>query len=162
MPVLFETSYTLDTIDDAAKQFWQHAKPFRIIAFNAGMGAGKTTFIHALCAYLGVQDVVSSPTFALINEYRFSESNSDNNELVNAFERRIYHMDWYRLKNAEEAVNAGMEDCLLQPDALCLIEWPDIAQDIIPLPFLLVRINNISKTERSMQLELIVDSNFSL
>ncbi len=83
------------------------------------MGTGKTTFIHALCEELGVQSAISSPTFAIINEYSGTEVET------------IYHMDWYRLKNEEEAVNAGVEDSLLSGN-LCLIEWPENAAGLLP------------------------------
>jgi len=83
------------------------------------MGAGKTTFIHALCEELGVVSAISSPTFAIINEYKSKEAGA------------IYHMDWYRLKNEEEAVNAGVEDSLLSKD-LCLVEWPENAAGLLP------------------------------
>jgi tRNA threonylcarbamoyladenosine biosynthesis protein TsaE len=83
------------------------------------MGAGKTTFIHALCEELGVSSTISSPTFAIINEY------------ASTLAGVIYHMDWYRLKDEEEAVNAGVEDSLLSHQ-LCLIEWPDRAAGLLP------------------------------
>lgn len=106
------------------------------------MGAGKTTFIHALCNTLGVQDAVSSPTFALINQYQFDQ---------NGTEQVIYHMDWYRLKDEDEAINAGMEDCLLQKDNYSFIEWPEKAPGIIPHPHLWIEIETVSPTERRMQ-----------
>jgi tRNA threonylcarbamoyladenosine biosynthesis protein TsaE len=109
------------------------------------MGAGKTTFIHHLCDLLKVEDVVSSPTFALINEYHFNDKGSD---------RTIYHMDWYRLKDAEEAINAGMEDCLLQKENYSFIEWPEKALQIIPKPYLWIAIHAISAEERNMTIEI--------
>src|SRR4051812_8738392 len=108
-PVL-QISYSLANIRNAVHQFWQYAHQYSVLAFSGDLGAGKTTFIHNLCEMLEVEDVVSSPTFALINEYHFKEQDR---------ERIIYHMDWYRLKDADEAVNAGMEDCLLQKDNYC-------------------------------------------
>ena len=82
------------------------------------MGAGKTTFIHALCEVMGVTDTVGSPTFPIINEYAYPGG-------------KIYHMDLYRLKDEEEAVRAGVEDVLYNGD-LCLVEWPDKAPGIFP------------------------------
>src|ERR1700744_3509326 len=120
---LLHLSYTLSTIDDAAKQFWEKAQHYKIFAFSGEMGAGKTTFIHHLCDYLQVEDVVSSPTFALINEYHFIDAGKKDNT--------IYHLDWYRLKDTAEAINAGMEDCVLQAKkgmAYCFIEWPEQAK----------------------------------
>ena len=82
------------------------------------MGAGKTTFIHTLCDLRGVTDVVGSPTFSIINEYLFPGG-------------MIYHIDLYRLKDEEEALRAGVEDCLYS-DHVCLVEWPEKAPGIFP------------------------------
>jgi len=106
------------------------------------MGAGKTTFIHALCDYLSVTDAVSSPTFALINEYHFDQSGRD---------KVIYHMDWYRLRDTEEAINAGMEDALLQKDAYCLIEWPEKATELLPSNCLWIEIEVVDAEERMLR-----------
>ncbi len=142
---LLQISYTLANIQDAAHQFWQYAHQYRVLAFSGEMGAGKTTFIHHLCENLGVEDAVSSPTFALINEYHFKDAGKD---------RIIYHMDWYRLKDTEEAIQTGMEDCLLQKDNYSLIEWPEKAMDILPLPYIWVEITTNSPSERTMKLWL--------
>ncbi|MDR3680175.1 MAG: tRNA (adenosine(37)-N6)-threonylcarbamoyltransferase complex ATPase subunit type 1 TsaE [Flavipsychrobacter sp.] len=139
--------YTLDTIQEAAAQLWQQVQGYRIIAFNGDMGAGKTTFIHALCEHMGVTDNVSSPTYALINEYHFPQKAGGTGI--------IYHMDWYRLKDAEEAVNAGVEDCLLQQNAICFVEWPDIAVQLLPHPYAWADINILSPTEREMSIKFI-------
>src|SRR3954471_10803550 len=104
--LLARLSYTLANIDDAAKQFWKVVGQHRVLAFSGEMGAGKTTFIHKLCDYLHVQDAVSSPTFALINEYHFADATGADNI--------IYHLDWYRLRDSEEVFNAGMDDCVEQ------------------------------------------------
>ena len=82
------------------------------------MGAGKTTFIHALCEVKGVKDVVGSPTFSIINEYSYPGG-------------MIFHIDLYRLKNEEEAIRAGVEDCLYS-DHICFVEWPERAPGIFP------------------------------
>jgi tRNA threonylcarbamoyladenosine biosynthesis protein TsaE len=140
-PIL-QISYSLANIQEAAHQFWQYANRYRILAFSGEMGAGKTTFIHHLCEALGVEDAVSSPTFALINEYHFNDSGRD---------RIIYHMDWYRLKSTEEAVHAGMEDCLLQKETYSFIEWPEKARGIIPKEHLWIEITPLSPTERNMK-----------
>jgi tRNA threonylcarbamoyladenosine biosynthesis protein TsaE len=139
-----ELHYTLGTIGDAAKQLWERFGAYRIFAFNGEMGAGKTTFIHALCDHLQVQDTVSSPTFALINEYHFINEGKDNT---------IYHLDWYRLKDTAEAINAGMEDCILQAKnktAWCFIEWPEKAAALLNLPHVSLSIETVSNTERKM------------
>ncbi len=142
---LLQISYSLATIENAARQFWQVAHAYNILAFSGDMGAGKTTFIHALCNYLQVQDAVSSPTFALINEYHFDDNGRD---------RVMYHMDWYRLRNTEEAIDSGMEDCLLQKDNYSLIEWPEKAPEIIPHPHLWITIKTHGENERMMDVWL--------
>lgn len=110
------------------------------------MGAGKTTFIHTLCERLGVTDAVSSPTFALINEYHFTENGTD---------RKIYHMDWYRVKDMEEAVNAGMEDALLDKNAICFVEWPERGAELLPHPHLWISIEATGPEERVMNVGVI-------
>ena len=110
------------------------------------MGAGKTTLVHALCDILGVDDAVSSPTFALINQYSFADKGTY---------RTIYHMDWYRLKDEEEAVYAGMEDCLLQKDNYSIIEWPEQAPGIIPHPYLWMSIEITGTEDRILKVWLI-------
>ncbi len=109
----------------------------KVWAFYAAMGSGKTTFIHALCDVLKVKDVVSSPTFAIINEYRSQQFVT------------IYHMDWYRLKNEEEAMQAGVEDAILNGD-LCLIEWPENAPNLLPEDVLNITIELVDATTRKM------------
>ncbi|MFP5042430.1 tRNA (adenosine(37)-N6)-threonylcarbamoyltransferase complex ATPase subunit type 1 TsaE [Parasediminibacterium sp. JCM 36343] len=109
-----ETTYTLPEIDTVAKQVWEEGKPYKLWAFHAAMGSGKTTFIHALCSLLQVQDVVSSPTYAIINEYQ------------SPFAGTVYHIDLYRLKHEEEAIAAGVDDAIANA-GLCLIEWPEKA-----------------------------------
>ncbi len=110
--------FTLSQIKSVAAGLWKEGKNKKVWAFHAGMGTGKTTFIHALCEELGVQSAISSPTFAIINEYSSTIAGT------------IYHMDWYRLKNEEEAMNAGVEDSLLSGH-LCLVEWPENAAGLL-------------------------------
>lgn len=139
---LLQISYSLATIENDVHQFWQYAHQFEVLAFNGEMGAGKTTFIHALCNYLGVKDAVSSPTYALINEYHFLQEGTD---------KTIYHMDWYRLRDTDEAIQAGMEDALLQKGAYCFIEWPTKAIEIIPTTYLWIEIEIINDEKRSLK-----------
>lgn len=104
----------------------------KIIAFNGEMGAGKTTFIKAICNVLGVKDTVTSPTFSIVNEYK-----GNNNQI-------IYHFDFYRIENIEEAYNLGYEDYFYS-NAYCFIEWPDKIKELLP--------------ENTLFIELIVEDN---
>ena len=113
-----ELRFHLEEIKTAASQFWRQFPTERVFAFHGEMGAGKTTFIHALCALKGVKDTVGSPTFSIINAYRYAGGT-------------IYHIDLYRLKDEEEALRAGVEDVLYSGE-LCLVEWPDRAPGIFP------------------------------
>jgi tRNA threonylcarbamoyladenosine biosynthesis protein TsaE len=114
-----DVSFSLATINDAAKQLLLAIGERKVIALHGEMGAGKTTLVHALCDGVGVEDAVGSPTFSIINEYTAADG------------RTIYHLDLYRLKDAAEATAAGIEDCIWSGD-LCLVEWPEIAPGIFP------------------------------
>ncbi len=111
---------SLDAIHDAAKAFIARMDDRTVFAFRGAMGAGKTTFIKALCEELGVDDVINSPTFAIINEYRSATTG----EL-------IYHFDFYRITKLSEAEDIGTEDYFYS-GALCLIEWPEKVEDLLP------------------------------
>ena len=111
----------LDKIDAAANIFWQNIEG-KVFAFEGAMGAGKTTFITALCYAKGVKHGISSPTFSLINEYSYTE---------NGTERTIFHIDLYRIKDEQEAINAGIEDCLYSGN-ICFVEWPQKAPSLLP------------------------------
>jgi len=117
-----DLTFTLDKIEENAKLFWDAVKDAKVFAFHGEMGAGKTTFIHALCEQKQVEDVVSSPTFSIINEYNYHED---------GMLKRIYHIDLYRLKSEEEAMRAGVEDCIYSGD-ICLVEWPEKAPGLFP------------------------------
>ena len=104
-------------IDEAARQFVSQIGDRRVFAFYGSMGAGKTTFIKAVCEQLGVQDVITSPTFAIVNEYM---SNSP-----------IYHFDFYRIKKLEEVYDMGYEDYFYS-GSLCFIEWPELIEELLP------------------------------
>lgn len=139
-------SFSLNTIGSAVAQFWEIAKNYRIVTFSGDMGAGKTTFISHLCQYLQVPDAVSSPTFALVNEYRFEYEGK---------EQTILHTDWYRLRSTEEAINAGMEECIDQTkngQTYCWVEWPEKAPELIPSNHLAVYITTTDIMERSISL----------
>lgn len=137
-----QISFTLADIGTAAHRLWQWAHGARIFTFSGSLGAGKTTLIHALCDMLGVKDPVSSPTFALINEYAYQS---------NGQEQTIYHMDWYRVLDAEEALDAGMEDALNNPEAICLVEWPEKAPELLHIPHVQVTIVATGEGERELR-----------
>ena len=110
----------LDNIREAAKQFIANIGDSTVFAFYGNMGAGKTTFIKAVCEELGVDDVITSPTFSIVNEYRSEQTG----EL-------IYHFDFYRVKKIEEVYDMGFEDYFYS-GALCFIEWPELCEEVLP------------------------------
>ena len=112
---------SLDGIADAAHEFIKSTGEYTVFAFDGKMGAGRTTFINAVCAGLGVTDITNSPSFSIINEYR-SDTTAE----------LIYHFDCYRLESLEEACDIGVED-YFDSGALCLIEWPERVEDLLPL-----------------------------
>lgn len=109
---------SLDKIADAAREFVKQIGDKRVFAFYGGMGAGKTTFIKAVCEQLGVKDAVTSPTFAIVNEYA-----SDFGP--------VYHFDFYRIKNLGEVMDLGFDDYAYSGN-LCLMEWPELIEDLLP------------------------------
>ena len=109
----------IDHIREVAREFIEHIGDHRVFAFYGKMGAGKTTFVKAICEELGVDDVITSPTFAIINEYE-TPSNSP-----------IYHFDFYRIKKLEEVYDMGYEDYFYS-GSLCFIEWPELIEEILP------------------------------
>ena len=111
---------SLDHIHEAAREFIAAMGDNTVFALYGKMGAGKTTFVKALCQELGVEDVVTSPTFAVINEYRSDIAG----EL-------IYHFDFYRIKKLEEVYDMGYEDYFYS-GALCFIEWPELVEELLP------------------------------
>jgi tRNA threonylcarbamoyladenosine biosynthesis protein TsaE len=115
--------FDLQHIKEAAALCWEQTQGATALAFHGEMGSGKTTFIHALCEIKKVKDKVSSPTFSIINEYIYMGEHGQT--------EKIFHLDLYRLKDLQEAINAGVEDCLYQP-GICLIEWPEIIESILP------------------------------
>lgn len=114
------TIHDLSDLDRAAGEFLKEIGNHKIVAFFAPMGAGKTTFTTAICKALGVkEDAVSSPTFAIINEYRTGSGDS------------MYHFDFYRITRIEEALDVGFYD-YIDSGRLCIIEWPENIEDILP------------------------------
>ena len=111
---------SLADINEAAKQFIENMGDGKVFAFYGKMGAGKTTFIKAICEELGVDDVITSPTFAIVNEYQ-SATTGDS----------IYHFDFYRIKKLEEVYDMGYED-YFYGGGVCFIEWPELIEDLLP------------------------------
>lgn len=110
----------LESMPEVARKFLKAIGNHKVITFNAPMGAGKTTLISEICRQAGIEDEPSSPTFAIVNEYKLSDKPGS-----------IYHFDCYRLEDAEEALDIGVEDYLYSGN-LCLIEWPEIINSFLP------------------------------
>ena len=118
---------SLDKIADAAREFVEQIGDKRVFAFYGGMGAGKTTFTTALCKVLGVTDPVGSPTFAIVNEYLRADGDY------------MYHFDFYRINKLSEAVEIGLDDYLYS-GCLCIMEWPENVEELLPEDTLRVNI----------------------
>ena len=133
-----DVQFTLDQLPAVAKAIWDQYGDHHVFAFKGGMGAGKTTFVHALAEHLQISDAVSSPTFSVINHY------------VTAEGRDCYHLDLYRLSNTQEAIDLGVED-LLFGEGICFIEWPDIIADVLPDNTLWVEIIPVDQLQRRLK-----------
>ena len=132
---------SLEHIHEAAREFIAAMGDNTVFALYGKMGAGKTTFIKALCQELGVEDVVTSPTFAVINEYRSDIAG----EL-------IYHFDFYRIKKLEEVYDMGYEDYFYS-GALCFIEWPELVEELLPGNTIKVTIEELEDGSRKFKME---------
>jgi tRNA threonylcarbamoyladenosine biosynthesis protein TsaE len=137
-----KTEFTLDKINTAAAKIFDTIGNKKIVTFHGKMGVGKTTLIHALCDVKGVADVVSSPTFSIINEYVYNE---------NSMEEKIFHIDLYRLKDEDEAIRAGVEDCIYS-NQICFVEWPEIAPAIFPEETVHVYLELVDDNTRSLKI----------
>jgi tRNA threonylcarbamoyladenosine biosynthesis protein TsaE len=133
-----------ETLNAFAKKFWASVNGARVFAFHGHMGAGKTTIIAALCRAKGVSDAVSSPTFSIVNEYSFEGASE---------EQKIFHIDLYRLKDEEEVVQSGVEDCVFS-GSICLIEWPEKAPWLFDEKTVHVYVNVVSQNERNVDIHL--------
>jgi tRNA threonylcarbamoyladenosine biosynthesis protein TsaE len=133
-----------DEVENFARQFWTIVGVHKVFAFFGDMGAGKTTLIEALCRAKGVTDSMGSPTFSIINQYAFFEESR---------ESVIYHIDLYRLRDEQEIVQAGVEDCIYSGD-LCFVEWPQKAPDLFDENTVKVEIEAIGEQERRVKITL--------
>lgn len=114
------TIRSLDTIRETAHEFVANMGQASVFAFYGKMGAGKTTFVKAICEELGVEDVITSPTFAIVNEYQSTKTGGP-----------IYHFDFYRIKKLDEVYDMGYEDYFYS-GAPCFLEWPELIEEILP------------------------------
>ena len=136
-----EIYFDYSEIDKAAKKFLEAIDSRKIFAFSGDLGAGKTSFITALCKELGVHETVTSPTYSIIQEYKTAENQT------------IFHIDLYRIKSKQEAIDAGVEDCLLSNE-LCMVEWPERAAEIFPVSAVFSQMIILPGTKRKLIIEL--------
>lgn len=137
-----EWIFKLHQIHQTATQLWKVAGNGTVFAIHGDIGAGKTTFIHALCDVKKVKDVVGSPTFSIINEYIYFEDGE---------EKKIFHIDLYRLQDEQEALQAGVGDCLYS-DHICMVEWPEKIPSLLPRDAVHIYINALDEQTRSLQI----------
>ena len=126
------------SLQQAAKTFVANMKDRKIFAFYGKMGAGKTTFIKAICEQMGVRDVVTSPTFAIVNEYTDGRDNS------------LYHFDFYRIEKLEEVYDMGYEDYFYSGN-VCFLEWPELIEEILPNDTVRVTISEQADGTRTVE-----------
>ena len=129
---------SLEKIQEAAKAFVANMGDDTVFAFYGKMGAGKTTFVKAICEELGVEDTITSPTFAIVNEYR--------SDLAGEL---IYHFDFYRIKKLDEVYDMGYEDYFYS-GAICFIEWPELIEELLPGNTVKVSIEELGSGEREV------------
>ncbi|CAM1354050.1 tRNA (adenosine(37)-N6)-threonylcarbamoyltransferase complex ATPase subunit type 1 TsaE [Tenacibaculum insulae] len=130
-------NYSLNELTQVAENIVKKAS-HKILLFNGDMGVGKTTLIKEICKVLGVKDVAHSPTFSLVNEYETIKNNT------------VYHFDFYRIENEEEAYDMGVEDYLYSNN-WCLIEWPENVKNLLPLDAVNIKISLLENGQRNIQ-----------
>lgn len=128
----------ISSIEVAAAEFLTLTKGVSLYAFYGSMGAGKTTFISALCRVQGVKDDVASPTFTIVNEYRASDG------------RSVFHFDFYRIESAREVLDIGYEEYVDSPDSICYMEWPEKVEELLPEETLKVTISVLPNGDREV------------
>ncbi len=135
----------LEHIHEAARTFINNIGERTVFAFYGKMGAGKTTFVKAICEELGVEEVITSPTFAIVNDYSLPSSQGS------TLPSQIYHFDFYRIKKLEEVYDMGYEDYFYS-GALCFIEWPELIEELLPDDAVRVTINELPDGSRQITL----------
>jgi tRNA threonylcarbamoyladenosine biosynthesis protein TsaE len=134
--------YKIDELAAVAEQIIQHT-PSRIFTIEGQMGAGKTTLVAAIGRFIGCVDAVSSPTFPIINQYKCASG------------LPIYHLDLYRLKNQEEAIDIGIEAVLYDQEAYIFIEWHELVSDLLPADTVHISLSVIDETTRSLTIHAV-------
>jgi len=137
----------IEHIGEAARLFVDQIGNRRVFAFYGSMGAGKTTFIKAVCEALGVKDVITSPTFAIVNEYSLPRQSEGD-------EGRLFHFDFYRIKKLEEVYDMGYEDYFYS-GSLCFIEWPELIEELLPEDAVKVSITEQEDGKRTVTLDAL-------
>lgn len=137
----------IEQIRAAAREFVNKIDNRRIFAFYGNMGAGKTTFIKAVCEELGISDVITSPTFAIVNEYEMPSSPAVSTLHLPS---SVYHFDFYRIRRLEEVYDMGYEDYFYS-GALCFIEWPELIEDLLPADAVKVTIQVLPDGSRNIE-----------
>ena len=133
-------NYVEEELQEVARKLLSNFKQLNVWCFDAEMGAGKTTLIKQICRELGVEEDMSSPTFSIVNEYASTSG------------EEIYHFDFYRLREIEEAINIGAEDYFFSGN-LCLIEWPALVKPMLPDEYLQISIKLVGNNARSLTAE---------
>ncbi len=139
-----EIIFSLDEINKAAEQFLNTIAEKKVIALYGQMGSGKTTFVQAVCNLLHVNSNISSPTFSIINEYTTAERN------------KLYHLDLYRIKTEQEAINVGVEECFYSGN-LCFVEWPEITPALLPSDTLHCYLSMEENDKRKLKFTILKD-----
>ncbi len=137
-----ENTFSLADLKVISNDLLTQMNGYKVIAFSGELGAGKTTLISCLCGLLGVQDVVGSPTFSLVNEYAYLEEGKA---------KRIFHIDAYRIKDLEEAREVGIEE-YFDGDGFCFVEWPERIEKILPSQTLKVFLSHTDSGKRSIKI----------
>jgi tRNA threonylcarbamoyladenosine biosynthesis protein TsaE len=132
--------HSIAELDDLALKILTLAEQRRIFIFKGNLGTGKTTLIKSFCKLLGVKDETSSPTYSIVNEYL-------------AENKKVYHIDLYRLNSLDEALEVGLED-YLDTENYCFIEWPQIAEELLPEHYIAINIEKLAYEERQFNVQV--------